>query len=258
MRATSIARPVTRPVTQPLATAVVAASLVAIAACKPKVDTKGVEDFVRKRTAEIGVAATKVTCPADVEAKPGQVFACQVELEGKKTYGLDVTVKSVDTSTSTLSFDTAWHDGAAVVVSKVDAVLGGELSKALGGAVVAKCGNEPLRMLDAKHQIQCELTAGEVKTTATVDFDAALNATNWHLDPPLLAKAKLEGVLTPAVREKTNPDVTVDCGAAAFLLRPASGKVICAAVAGADRARLEVEVDDKLNVTRWEIPPAAK
>jgi Domain of unknown function (DUF4333) len=232
-------------------------SAFAVVACKSKVDTKGFEDTIRQRTTALGLHATKVACPANVEAKPGGVFTCQVELDGKKTYGLDVTIKAMDKATSKVDLDTAWHDGAAVQVAKLDQGLTAELSKALGGAVTIKCGDEPLRFLDPQRKLRCELVAGEVKSAATIDFDAALQPTDWHLDPAILARAKLEEILTPAVREKTNPDVKVDCGPAAFLLRPADGVVWCA-IADADKqAKIKVEIDDKLNLQRWEVatPP---
>jgi len=240
---------------RPGSSGVFAGSLVAaLAGCRAKVDTKGFEDLIRTRTTAMGLHATKVACPADVEAKPGKVFTCQVEVDGKKTYALDVTVTSVDKASSKANFDTGWHDGAAAVVATLDSSLSAELGKSLGGAVVVRCGDEPLRFLDAQRKIRCQLVAGDVTTSATIDFDAALNATDWHLDPPLLAKAKLENLLLPAVREKTAPGVEIDCGPAAFLLRPADGMLHCTAVDGEHRAKLEVEVDDKLAVKRWEIP----
>jgi len=226
-------------------------------ACKGKVDTKGFEDTIRQRTQGMGLSATKVACPADVEAKQGNVFTCQVELDGKKTYGLDATIKSVDTAAHKVEFDTAWHDGAAVQVAKLEPALAGELGKALGGAVTLKCGDEPLRFLDKQRKTRCELTAGTVKSTATIDFDEALAPTDWHLDPPLLGRAKLEELLTPSVREKTNPGVKVDCGPAGFLLRPADGVVWCS-IADADKqAKIKVEIDGNLKVQRWEVatPP---
>ncbi|HEU4726822.1 MAG TPA: DUF4333 domain-containing protein [Kofleriaceae bacterium] len=226
-------------------------------ACKAKVDTKGFEDTIRQRTHDLGLVATKVVCPKDVEAKPGNVFTCQVELDGKKTYALDVTLKSVDSQTTKVNLDTAWHDGAAVQVAKLEPALAGELGKALGSAVTLKCGDEPLRFLDAQRKTRCELTAGTVKSTATIDFDEALAPTDWHLDPPLLGRAKLEEILTPSVREKTSPGVKVDCGPNALVPRPADGVVWCS-IADADKqAKIKVEIDDKLQLQRWEVatPP---
>jgi hypothetical protein len=229
----------------------------AVVACKNKVDTKGFEDTVRQRTSEMGMHATKVSCPADVEAKPGNVFTCQVELDGKKTYALDVTLKGVDRATSKASLDTAWHDGAAVQVAKLEPALTQELGKALGSQVTLTCGDEPLRFLDPQRKLRCALTAGAVKSTATIDFNEALTPTDWHLDPPLLGRVKLEEILTPSVRDKTGPGVKVDCGPAALLLRPADGVVWCSIADPDKQAKIKVEIDDKLNVQRWEVatPP---
>jgi len=63
--------------------------------------------------------------------------------------------------------------------------------------------------------------------------------------------------LTPSVREKTSPDVKVDCGPAAILSRPADGVVWCSIADGEKQAKIKVEIDDGLNVKRWEVadPP---
>jgi hypothetical protein len=235
--------------------AVVAA--VAAVACKAKVDIQGLEDTIRQRTSELGVHATKVACPGDVEAKPGKVFTCQVELDGKKTYALDVTITSVTKETGKLGLDTAWHDGAAVQVGKLEPVLTEQLGTALGSPISIKCGDEPLRFLDAQRKVRCRLAAGEVKSDAIIEFDEALSPTGWHLDPPLLGRARLEQALTPSVHDKTNAGVKVDCGPAALFARPASGVVWCAIADGDKRAKIKVEVDDKLTVVRWDVatPP---
>lgn len=243
-----------------LSSCVLSVALVAALAavgCKSKVDTKGFEDTIRQRTSELGLHATKVTCPSDVEAKQGNVFTCQVELDGKKTYGLDVTLKSVDKASKHVNLDTAWHDGAAVQVAKLEPAVTDELSKQLGSPVTLKCGDEPLRFLDAQHKVKCQLTAGKTKSTATIDFDEGLKPTAWHLDPAILARAKLEEILTPSVREKTSPDVKVDCGPAAILSRPADGVVWCSIADGDKQAKIKVEIDDGLNVKRWDVanPP---
>lgn len=235
---------------------VLVASALAVVACKSKVDTKGFEDTVRQRTSEMGLHATKVTCPHDVETKQGAAFTCQVELDGKKTYALDVTLKSVDKESRKADLDTAWHDGAAVQVAKLEPALTDALGKALGSAITLECGDEPLRFLDPQRKLRCELAAGEVKSTATIDFDEALTPTGWHLEPALLERTKLEEVLTPLVRDKTGLPVTVSCGPAALLLRPADGVLWCTIADSGKQAKLEVEIDDNRKVKRWKVMPA--
>lgn len=223
--------------------------------CKATVDTDNFEELLRGRTQELGLAGAKVHCPANVEASAGKKFTCDVAVGGA-SYALDVTVTSVDLKSRKANFDTAWHDGPAVAPAKLAAALTTELTKQLGGAVTIACGDEPLRFLDAKRHLGCKLAAGAVATSVDIEFDKDLNATAWHLDPPLLARAKLEAILAPAVREKTAPDVQIRCGTDEFVVRPADGVVWCAVTDGKHDGKLKVEIDDKLNVTRWEIPPA--
>lgn len=231
----------------------ICALIVLAAGCKPTVQSSELEADLSQRVTAMGLHATKVTCPGGVEARPGQAFTCQITL-GAKTYALDVTITGVDKAKAKADFTTAWHDGPAVQTAKEEALLGGALTKDLGGAVALHCGDEPLAFLDSAYKLHCTLAARDVKTKATFGFDAkTLDATDWHLDPPLIAKAKIEAVLTPAVHEKLPDDVVIDCGPAPFMLRPADGVLTCKATRGAETAALEIEVDDNLNVKRWEI-----
>jgi hypothetical protein len=71
----------------------------------------------------------------------------------------------------------------------------------------------------------------------------------------LLAKAKLEELLTPSVREKTAPTVAVTCGSEPLIARPADGFVTCEAADGDKKVKLKVEVDTDLNLKRWDAVP---
>jgi hypothetical protein len=211
----------------------------------------------------MGFHASKLECPSDVEAKPGQTFTCQVTLDAPagaskqaKTYAIDVTLKRVDLDKDKpiLDYDNAWHDGPAVDTVKAESMLAADLVKDLGGPLILRCGNEPLAFLDGDHKLHCELTAGSVKTKATFAFDVnTLHPTDWHLDPPLLGKARIEALITPAVHQKLPSDVVIDCGAAPFFVRPADGTIQCKATRGSDIATLKIEVDADLNVQSWEI-----
>lgn len=225
--------------------------------CK-QVDSKKLEADLLDKTKAQGLHATKVTCPSGVEPKQGGVFTCQIELDAAKTYALDVTITKVNDD-HTLAFDTRWHDGPAVQLAKLVPALDEELGKQLGGPIRLDCGRDPLGFLDAKRTLHCDLAAGdpaaEVKTKATIDFDDKFNASDWHLDPPLLSKAKLEARLTPAVREKAGESIQIDCGPSAFVVRPADGNVTCKVTDGDKTAPLKVSVDDKLDLQSWEIVP---
>ena len=227
-----------------------------LVACSSELDGDKLEADLLAKTKSQGLDATKLSCPRGVTPKQGKVLVCQIQLDGKKDYGLDVTITKVNDD-HTVDFDTRWHDGAAVQVAKIAPALADELTKQLGGPVRLDCGHEPLAFLDGERKLHCDLSAGdpkaEVKSKATIDFDPAFNAAGWHLDPPLLSKAKLEDRLTQAVREKAGPAIQIDCGPATFVPRPADGAVMCDVRDGDKAAKLKVMVNDKLDLKSWEI-----
>lgn len=227
--------------------------LIVVAGCKPN----AIEAALSHEMTEMGLHAAKVTCPGDGDGKPGQVLTCQVALEAPapkqaRTYALDVKINGVTDGKPDLH--TAWHDGPAVETAKAESVLVDVLDKELGGPLILTCGAEPLAFLDSAHKLHCTLTAGEVKTKAIFDFDPkTLKHTAWQLDPPLLAKAKLEAVLAPVVHQKVPDDVVINCGSEVFLPRPADGVITCRAIRGTESVPLKLEVDENLNLKSWEI-----
>ncbi|HEY0193334.1 MAG TPA: DUF4333 domain-containing protein [Kofleriaceae bacterium] len=229
-----------------------------LAGCGQQVDSKKLEADLRDKTKAQGMNPTKVSCPSGVQPKQGAVFTCQIELDGKKTYPLDLTISKINDD-HTLAFENKWHDGPAVQLAKLVPALTDDLGKQLGGPVRLDCGKDPLAFLDVQRKLHCDLAAGdpkvEVKTKAVIDFDDKLVPSDWHLDPPLLAKAKVEERVTPAVREKAGAGVTVDCGAAAYLPRPPDGNLMCSVKDGDKTGKLKISVDDKLELKGWEILP---
>ena len=158
---------------------VLIAAALALAACNKKVDTEGLEKTIAER-GDLGGTATKVDCPDDVKAEKGAVFVCQVEIDGKKTYPLEITIESVDGSK--VNMMTKWKD-------------------------------------------------------------------------TLISRAKLIELLTPSVRGQTSEAVNVMCGDEADPLfpRPADGLVWCDISDGTESAKIRVEVDEALNVQRWDV-----
>ena len=221
----------------------------AAAGCKKSVKVAEVETWMKQRTVELGINATKVSCPKDIAPKEGTSFDCAVEVEGKP-YILTGTITKVESSK--VNFDTSWKDGknGVVIRSKLAPLLADELGKQLGAKVDVTCA-EPLMFLDDKRAVSCNLTAGATKAKVVVTFDDKLVPTGWKLDPMLLSKAKLEELLTPSVREKTAPDVVVTCGTQALLPRAADGMVVCD-VTGSKTGKIKVDVDADLNVKRWD------
>lgn len=228
----------------------IALALLAGVACKKKVDSENFEARIKQKTEELGLSATKIACPKDVEAKVGATFECHVEL-GSTSYVLVTTITRVDGKK--LDMDTHWKDGHAVIAAKLGPAVSGELAKQFGVPVTVDCGKEALRFLDDKRNVRCELTAGDTKAAVVLTFDEKLSPTNWKLEPQLLAKAKLEQILTEPVRAKTSPGVTVTCGDQALMIRNPDGVVWCEISEGDKKAKLEVQVDEDLQVKGWKV-----
>ncbi len=221
-------------------------------ACKKSVDTADFESRIKTRTEELGITGATVSCPKGIEAKTGASFECAITAGGK-TYTLATTITGVEGKQ--LSMDTKWKDGEAVLPAKLAPALGEELSKQFGTPVTTDCGKDVLVFVDKSRNVTCELSAGETKSKVLVTFDDKLNPTTWKLDPQLLAKDKLEGILIAPVREKLSPTLELTCGNAALLPRPADGVVWCEIAEGDKKQKLKVDVDENLKVTHWETAP---
>jgi hypothetical protein len=232
-------------------------SIVLASGCEGRLDNKDLEDTLRLRMAPLGSHTTGITCPPDVDARPGKTFTCEVAVDATHRYALNVTPGEPNHATGKVHLDTRWRDGEGVQTAKVAVTLSAELSKSVAAEVVVTCGDEPVRFLDAKRQLTCAVSAGEAKSVVTIDFDAALVATHWQLSPGLLSRARLEEGLTPQVRSQTTADTRVDCGPAAFFVRPADGAVWCTISSAGRKATIKVDVDEKLNGKSWKFaePP---
>jgi hypothetical protein len=224
--------------------------LLGIGACKKKVDTGDFEGRLKKRTDELGLTGATVSCPKGVEAKVGQSFECSVSIGGR-SYVLVATVTKVDGKE--LGMDTAWKDGEAIINAKLAPALGTDLGKQFELPVTVDCGKDAMLFLDKARNVTCDLTVADAKAKVIVTFDDKLVPTAWKLDPQLLAKTKLEGILLEPVRAKTSPTVTVTCGDKPLVPRPADGTVWCEIADGAKKAKLKVAVDEELQVKGWEV-----
>ncbi len=228
-------------------------SVLAIAGCKKTVDTKAFEKTLAGKVSELGFTPGPITCPSGIEGKKGAAFTCKVEIE-KTTYDLAVTITSVDGSN--VQMDTKWAKGPAVISKKIAATAPKALAEALGTTVVVDCGTEPLMFLEAG-KAKCKLTSGHTSATLLLAFDDKLEVTGWELQPALLGRGKLEGILTPSVAAKTHPDVKIDCGPDDLITRPEDGLVWCGMHDGEQDLKIRVTVTPELKVEKWEVatPP---
>jgi len=228
-----------------------------VAGCKKTVKTAEVETWMKSRTTELGINATKVTCPKNIEPKEGKTFDCEIEVEGK-TYTIVGTMTKVESSK--VNFDTAWKNGAngVIIRAKLQPALAEELTKQFGAKVDLACP-EPLLFLDDKRATTCDFVAGATKAKITTTFDEKLSPTGWTLDPPLLAKKKIEELVTASVKEKVGPSATVECGTEPLIARPADGKLVCIGKASENgkttESKLAIEIAPDLSITRWDAIP---
>jgi hypothetical protein len=228
----------------------IALVLLAGAACKKKVDSESFAARIKHRTEQLGLSAKQVHCPDNVEAKAGTSFECHIEL-GETSYVLEATITNVDGKR--VDMDTRWKDGDAVIADKLGPAVGEQLATQLETPVTVDCGKDALRFLDAQRNVRCDITAGETKAAVILTFDDKLTPTNWKLDPQLLARSKIEQFLTEPVRAKTSPGVNVTCGDQPLMIRNPDGIVWCEIGEGDKKAKLEVKVDDDLNITSWQV-----
>lgn len=238
--------------------AIVCAGCSVEASCgKKKVQTREFEGTIKERTTALGLNPTKVECGEPVEAKVGVAFTCKVELDGEKTYDMNVTVTGVDEKADRVDLDPKWAGGNAVVAKKIEEIVGARMAERFGAGVVLDCG-EPLRFIPDDDRFTCDVVSGAYRGKATLIFaDGTTNLDDVQFEEHVLGKALLEGILTPSVQKQVGDATTVDCGEQAMIPRPADGVLWCSISDGKQAAKIRVQVDDKNNVTGWEVaePP---
>lgn len=227
-------------------------AVLALAACKKKLDTVGYEKKLRSELDALGITVEKVTCPEDISSKQGESFTCTITIEGKD-YGFEATVTEIRGEQVDLS--TRWVDGKGVVGVKLETAFSAELTKTLGVDTKVDCG-EPLRFLDADGKVTCQAMADGQTLALELAFDDKLVTTGWELSPPPVSRARLLDTLTPAVQGQVGAGITLTCGDKALLSVPADGVVWCAATDGTKEAKLKVSFKPgTAELERWEIVP---
>lgn len=206
---------------------------------------------VLDRLAQFGVPITRVSCPDDVPAVSGVKFSCLVEFAGRRTYGLDGTIQDISRVREKGAANFVWHDGLAVRVAALTQAMHDTLVANLTVPMTVDCGDEPLRFLDAERKLTCTVTAGDARSTLTMEFDEHVNLGPWRLDPVLVVPSRIVQILTPMVRAKTNPRVELDCGPRLAYPRPSDGIVWCTVKDGSQRAKLKAAVDANLDLQHW-------
>jgi hypothetical protein len=218
-------------------------------------DANNVALRIRDRALTLGIRVTNVSCPNDIVGKSGAKLSCQVEIDGKKTYMMDVTVIELDRPGGVV-FQSAWRDGVAVRVSALEARLRELLRQTIEITANVACGNDPLRFLDAQRRLRCDLAVGEAAATIIVEFNDDVVPTNWRSEPPIIVSAQIAKLMTPIVREKTNQGVELDCGPKVAYVRPSDGILWCTVIDGAKHAKLRIDLDDRVTPQSWGIVPA--
>ena len=225
---------------------------------KKKVKTKEFEATIEERTRALGMNPTKVDCGEPVEAKVGNAFTCQVELDGEKTYPMNVSITGVDEKAERVDLDPKWEGGRGVVSAKIEEAVAIELGKRFGDGIQLDCG-EPLRFVSEDDTIVCDIASGSYRGKATLVFKpGTTELADVKAGDDLLGRRILEGILEPSVREQTSPAVKVTCGDQAIIPRPADGILWCDIADDKQAAKIRVEIDEELNVKRWEVaePPS--
>jgi hypothetical protein len=192
-----------------------------------------------------------VTCPDDVEVKVDAKFDCQIEVDGRKTYPLHITITEVEGTKFT--YTNAWPRpviSEKVIRDKFAATVAQEL----GVPVTVECG-EPLREI-VDGVARCDAAVGSLKTQIEIPFDDKLSAQGARFVDTFYTTPKLAGIVTPAVQEQLGADTVVDCGPPDAAKRPPDGIVTCNVTKGAEKGVLRVEVDEGMNLGKWTVEPA--
>lgn len=226
----------------------------ALAGCGPRtMDTKDLESQIAAQLAKDHAVVDAVHCPPSIPGKAGVSFECEVVLGGK-SYAWVVAIHSIDKSG--LDLDMHWKRGEAVLASRVAEMMTERVGTLVGAPAAVDCG-EPIRFLESDRTVRCDLAVGKVKAQLVMTLATDLTLKAWRLDPPMLAKHKLETGLASAIGDKLGGTATVDCGSEPLFPRPASGIVACSVDTGKKTVPIGVEVeldkDGELTAKRWQV-----
>lgn len=228
-------------------------AVLALAACKKKLDTVGYEKKLRSELDALGITVEKVVCPKDISSKKGESFTCTITIEGKD-YGFEATVTEIRGEQVDLS--TRWVDGKGVVGVKLETAFAADLTQTLGVDTKVDCG-DPLRFLDADGKVTCKATADGQTFDLKLSFDDKLVTTGSEMVPAPVSTKRLVEALAPAIQEKVGGDgLGVTCGDAVLTIVPPDGVVWCTANQGTSARKLKVSFKPgTAELDRWEIVP---
>jgi hypothetical protein len=210
---------------------------------KGKVDTKQIETTLTGDP-ERGVTFTKATCPdQEIEAKVGAWIECDVEVDGRKTYPLRVTVSEV--KGTKLSFKTTYVK-PNVSEQQIRDTYGASVAKQLGVPVGIDCG-EPLPAVPDDRLLRCDATVGTMKTSVVLTFTD---------DGGSRGKLADAFYITTVLAAEVQPELTdgerVDCGAADARPIPSDHMVNCSLLGaeGKPIGQIRIELDDSGHAVR--------
>jgi hypothetical protein len=209
---------------------------------KGTVNAKQIEKTLTGDPAK-GVAFTKVTCPdREIPAKVGTTVDCDVEVDGRATYTIRVTVSEVDGSE--LKFDTSYTK-PFVSEKHLREKIAADAEQKLGVPVVLDCGG-PLAEIPADGVVRCEATVGTLATRMLFTFDDDFKSKGGRFEDRFYVTTRVAATVTPSLEGVVGAGAVVDCGPADARPIPADRRVDCA-ISGADgkpRGQTSIELDE--------------
>ncbi len=152
--------------------------------CKHTVNADEMEAWIKARGEQLGLEVTKVTCPK-IEATTGKRYRCQVELQRKKEYELELTVRGREGGKA--NFDSEWvhPEGSIGLIpsSKLETGVAPKIEDKVGKPVTIAC-SEPLLFLPADGNLRCDVTIGGEKGRVLMVFNAETELQRWELERP--------------------------------------------------------------------------
>lgn len=149
-------------------------------------DTGG--ETVEKRDLEASLAdtlraatlnPTAVHCDTeDIAPQVGAVVTCEVELDGKKSYGIHAKITARDGDH--LSFENTWVLPHAVNARKLEQTIIAELARDPGVQATVDC-REPLRSLPDSHVLACDAVFDDEPhvVRARLDDELVVTSVTW-------------------------------------------------------------------------------
>jgi hypothetical protein len=210
-----------------------------LAACSSAVPQEDVAASINAKLAELGVTASGVRCPEDLDAEVGTTLRCEYTVDGRPI-GVTATVTSVQG-------DQALYDitSEAPLVSKEDVGAAFDERLAEQGVTPDAPTSCPAPLIgEPGRSVRCEVTLSEQPVDAVATATSA-QGTRAEFDLAFEARPVAKSLLDTLIAQQVEQDfqVPIDAADCAGDLAPTVGETVtCTLTSGAESLDLRVAV----------------